>query len=89
MARGDAYQLQGQDGGIVLTGTGSWASTAGRTGRWIQVIEDAVFDSITSNLAGADSNLTSITITAGQGIGGETTGLTLASGTVIIYYREG
>jgi hypothetical protein len=89
MARGDAYQLQGQDGGIVLSGTDSWTSSGGRTVRWIQFVEDTVFTSISSNIVDADTKLVGGTFTAGSGLGGETTAVTLTSGTAILYYREG
>jgi len=89
MARGDAYQLQGQDGGIVLTGTDSWTSSGGRTVRWIQFVEDTVFTSISSNIVDADTKLVGGIFTAGSGLGGETTAVTLTSGTAILYYREG
>jgi hypothetical protein len=89
MARGDAYQLQGQDGGITLTGTDSWSSADGRTVRWIQFVEDTVLTSISSNIVDADTKLVSKTFTAGSGLGGETTAVTLTSGTAVLYYREG
>jgi hypothetical protein len=48
MPRGDSYQLQGQQGGIVLTG----ADSATGTFRWIQAVEDSVILSDTGETAG-------------------------------------
>jgi len=85
MPRGDSYQLQGQQGGIVLTG----ADSATGTFRWIQAIADSVILSDTGETAGnlADiANLDGKTLTAGAGIGGVFTKVQISSGTVIAYY---
>lgn len=83
MARGESYQLQGQQGGIVLT-TGN--SSAGPF-RWIQVVTPAVFSALTApNLADASTKLITVTHAAGSGFGGNITGVTVTSGTVIGYY---
>lgn len=85
MPRGDSYQLQGQQGGIVIDGGNSETGTF----RWIQAIEDTVLDCSTGETAG---NLTDIsildgkTIPAGLGIGGVFTKVQVNSGTVIAYY---
>lgn len=85
MARGDSYQLQGQQGGIVLSGADS---ATGRF-RWIQAIEDSVLLTDTGETAG---NLTDIinldgkTLPAGVGIGGEFSKVQISSGLVIAYY---
>jgi hypothetical protein len=85
MGRGDSYQLQGQQGGIVLTS----ADSATGTFRWIQAIEDSVLLTDTGETAG---NLTDIilldgkTLPAGVGIGGVFSKVQIASGTVIAYY---
>jgi len=85
MARGDSYQLQGQQGGIVLSGADS---ATGRF-RWIQAIEDSVLLTDTGETAG---NLTDIinldgkTLPAGVGIGGGFTKVQISSGLVIAYY---
>jgi hypothetical protein len=85
MPRGDSYQLQGQMGGIVLTGAGSSTGNF----RWIQAIEDSVLlcgsGETAGNLANI-SNLSSKTLKAGMGIGGEFTKVQISSGTVIAYY---
>jgi hypothetical protein len=82
MARGDSYQLQGQQGGIVLT-TGDIAGTGNALGpfRWIQVVTDTVFGIIDSF-----DPLEGITIPAGTGIGGRINTIEITSGTVIAYY---
>ena len=85
MARGDSYQLQGQQGGIVLTS----ADSATGTFRWIQAIEDSVLLTDTGETAGnlADIiNLDGKTLPAGVGIGGIFTKVEISSGTVIAYY---
>jgi hypothetical protein len=85
MGRGDSYQLQGQQGGIVLTSDDSATGTF----RWIQAIEDSVLLTDTGETAG---NLTDIinldgkTLPAGVGIGGVFSKVEIASGTVIAYY---
>jgi len=86
MPRGDSYQLQGQQGGIVLTG----ADSAVGTFRWVQAIEDSVLLCDTGETAG---NLTDIinldgkTLLAGVGIGGVFSKVQISSGTVIAYYE--
>ena len=85
MPRGDSYQLQGQQGGIVLTG----ADSATGTFRWIQAVEDSVILSDTGETAGnlADiANLDEKTLPAGAGIGGVFTKVQISSGTVIAYH---
>lgn len=84
MARGDSYQLQGQQGGVVLTG----AASATGSFRWIQAIEDSVLLTDTGETAG---NLTDIinldgkTLVAGTGLGGKFTKVEISSGTVVVY----
>ena len=85
MPSGDSYQLQGQQGGIVLTG----ADSATGTFRWIQAVEDSVILSDTGETAGnlADIiNLDGKTLLAGFGLGGVFTKVQISSGTVIAYY---
>jgi len=83
--RGDSYQLQGQQGGIVLTG----ADSATGNFRWIQAIEDSVLLADSGETAG---NLTDIinldgkTLPAGAGLGGIFTKVQISSGTVVAYY---
>ena len=83
--RGDSYQLQGQQGGIVLSG----ADSAVGNFRWIQAIEDSVLLTDTGETAG---NLTDIinldgkTLPAGVGLGGEFSKVQISSGLVVAYY---
>ena len=88
MARGDSYQLQGQQGGVVIE-----AGEAVYQGnfRWIQVVNDTVLNVLGSpNINGVSSqgpaNLTGITLPAGLGIGGQFTNIGVTSGVVIAYY---
>jgi len=83
--RGNSYQLQGQQGGIVLSG----ADSAVGNFRWIQAIEDSVLLTDTGETAGnlADiSNLDNKKLLAGAGIGGMFTKVQISSGLVIAYY---
>jgi len=85
MPRGDSYQLQGQQGGIVLSG----ADSATGKFRWIQAIEDSVLLTDTGETAGnlVDIiNLDGKTLPSGVGIGGEFTKVEISSGLVIAYY---
>jgi len=85
MPRGDSYSLQGQQGGIVLTG----ADSATGSFRWIQAIEDSVLLTDTGETAGnlADIiNLDGKTLPAGAGLGGIFTKVQISSGTVVAYY---
>jgi len=82
MARGDSYQLQGQQGGVVFNAGG----VASGNFRWIQIVNDTIFSAIASpNLTDASSKLITITHPAGTGLGGVFTGFTVTSGVVIAY----
>jgi len=82
MARGDSYQLQGQQGGIVFNA----ADVATGPFRWIQIVNDTVLSAIVApNLIDADTKLITITHPAGSGIGGNITSFTVTSGVVIAY----
>jgi hypothetical protein len=87
MARGDSYQTQGQQGGIVLTGTDG----ADGPFRWIQFCDErgtvlAVGANQTAGNLVDISKLASRSFPAGSGIGGNFSRVQLASGTVIAYY---
>jgi len=83
MARGDSYQLQGQQGGVVVNAGGSATGPF----RWVQVVNDAVFSAfVAANLTDAATKLITITHNAGTGIGGNITSFTVTSGVVIAYY---
>ena len=83
MARGDSYQLQGQQGGVVLSNSDS----AGGNFRWIQVITDTVFGSLGITNLDNDGTLLGPTIPAGIGIGGKFSEVSVITGTVIAYYE--
>lgn len=85
MPRGDSYLVQGQQGGIVLTG----ADSATGPFRWIQVIEDAVLLADAGETAGNLDDIVNLdgkTLLAGLGIGGVFSKVEISSGTVIAYY---
>ena len=83
MSRGDSYQLQGQQGGVVVNATGSATGPF----RWIQIVNDTIFSAIVApNLTDAGTKLITITHPAGTGIGGNITSFTVTSGVVIAYY---
>lgn len=77
-----SYDLQGQGGGVVI------AALGGEQGnfRWIQVITDTEFDTLTSTNIDSATSLVGISIPAGVGIGGNFTDVGVASGVVIAYY---
>ena len=78
-----SYDLQGQGCGVVL---GSTTASATGTFRWIQVVNDAVLTSLASDNIVDATDLASITLPAGLGIGGRFTEITVSSGIVIAYY---
>lgn len=83
MSRGDSYQLQGQQGGVVINASGSATGPF----RWVQIVNDTVFSAfVAANLTDAASKLITITHPAGTGIGGSITTFTVTSGVVIAYY---
>ncbi len=83
MARGDSYQLQGQQGGVVLSVGGTQQTYEGQV-RWIQCVTDCVFSNLEGNLRNV-SNLEGKTHVAGSGIGGAFTNVTISSGTATLY----
>ncbi len=82
MARGDSYQLQGQQGGVVLAA----GDSASGPFRWVQVLIDTEFDVFESNLESGDTFLTGLILPAGSGIGGNITAIAVSTGLVIAYY---
>jgi hypothetical protein len=85
MARGDSYQIQGQQGGVVLSGADSITGSF----RWIQAVTNTVLLTDTGETAGnlVDiANLDNITLLAGTGIGGAFTKVQIGSGVAIAYY---
>lgn len=83
MARGDSYQLQGQEGGTVLTSASPEADGYGPF-RWLQVVNDAVLNDLGGNLRN-NSDLVGPVLPAGIGIGGILTNIRLTSGIIIAY----
>lgn len=87
----DAYELQGQNGGIALTGNTSW--TRGQNGaderpvRWISFLSDTVVSSLTNTIIDLETVLPAMALVpAGTGVGGSTTQYAQTSGEVILYY---
>jgi len=78
-----AFLLQGGNGGHVLN-SGEGAQT-GKSYRWIQMVEDTVFSTITGSNLTNTADLATITHLAGTGIGGNFTAVTVTSGTCIAY----
>ena len=84
MARGDSYQLQGQQGGQVYN-----AADGAVTGnfRWIQIVNDTIFSALASpNVTNASTKLITITHPAGTGLGGSFSGFTITGTGVVIAY---
>jgi len=66
--------------------TAGETSVAGESFGALQVIADAVI-SATSDAAGGDASITSLTLDAGTSIYGDFSAVTVTSGTVIAYIR--
>jgi len=84
MARGDSYQLQGQQGGVYLTGT----EQSLKKFRVIHALTTTVIDGI-GNTNIVDTNglpITTLTLAANTVVGGQFDGVSLSSGSVICYY---
>jgi hypothetical protein len=84
MARGDSYQLQGQQGGVYLSGTDSSLAKF----RVIHALTATVINGITStNIVDINGDpITSLTLAANTVVGGQFHEISLASGTCICYY---
>jgi hypothetical protein len=83
MASPISYDLQGQQGGVVLGA----ADTVVGDFRWLQVITDTVLSNLaSSNLDNANPALIGPTLPAGLGIGGKFTYIEVMTGLVIAYY---
>ena len=84
MARGDSYQLQGQQGGVYLSGTESSLKKF----RVIHALTATIINGFTStNIVDASGNpITSLTLAANTVVGGQFDGVSLDSGTCICYY---
>jgi hypothetical protein len=84
----ESYQLQGQNGGVSITGSASYTLAAnGGPVKWIQFLADTVVTALTSNITGLSTTLTGMaSVPAGTQIGGETTAITITSGSVVLYF---
>lgn len=84
MARGDSYQLQGQQGGVYLSG----AETATGNFRIIHALTTTVIAGFgVSNIKNTSgNNPTSVSLAANTQLGGQFTDVALTSGTCICYY---
>lgn len=84
MARGDSYQLQGQQGGVYLSGTESSLKKF----RVIHALTATVINGFNNtNIVDANGNpINSLTLAANTVVGGNFDGISLASGSVICYY---
>lgn len=85
----DAYQLQGQNGGVVLETGDSWSAITNnddRAASFAVIAEDAVLSELIGNLADSSTKLTGKTLVAGLPIGGQITEIAVTSGTVVLYY---
>ena len=83
MATDASYNLQGIGGGIVLGASDVYEGKI----RWIQVINDAVIDGITSGNITDDTKLLGALLPAGLGFGGKFAGISVNSGLVIAYFE--
>ena len=83
MARGDSYQLQGQQGGVYLSG----AQTATGSFRNIVALTQTTISAMTSNFVNDSGGaVTALVIPAGTSVGGQFKNITISSGTAIFYY---
>ena len=84
MARGDSYQLQGQQGGVYLSGT----QFSTKKFRVIHALTATVISGFTGcNIVDdAGDPITTLTLAANMIVGGQFDGVQLASGTCICYY---
>jgi hypothetical protein len=84
MARGDSYQLQGQQGGVYLSGTESSLKKF----RVIHALTATVINGFNgTNIVDTNGNaITGLILAANTVVGGQFDGVSLASGSVICYY---
>jgi hypothetical protein len=84
MARGDSYQLQGQQGGVYLSGT----QFSTKKFRVIHALTNTVIDAfVSTNIVDINGDpITTLTLAANTVVGGQFDGVSLTSGSVICYY---
>lgn len=85
MARGDAFQLQGMDGGVCVGAGETWTAAPDGGARWVSFVLDTVLGSYSGNIRNGGTALVGGTFPAGYGIGGITTSLSVDSGFLIVY----
>jgi hypothetical protein len=83
MPRGESYLLQGQQGGIVLTG-----NSIVPLGSYRAIIEDSVFVVDSISLQGNLQDMDGKQLRAGQCLFGSFGGVGIVSGTVVVYYDD-
>lgn len=81
MATGDAFALQGLNGGQVYSGTDAAVGPF----RKLYVQTDTVLAAYAGNLVNGATKLVAITLPAGTEVGGITDSFTLTSGLVVAY----
>jgi hypothetical protein len=85
MARGDSYQLQGQQGGVYL----SAGEISTKKFRVIHALTDTVIDGFNgTNIVSTSTGLpiNGLTLKANAVVGGQFDGVSVLSGSVICYY---
>lgn len=85
MARGDAFQLQGMDGGVVVEPGETWTAASDGGSRWVSFPIATILDSYSGNLREGTTKLVGGEFPAGYGIGGITRSLGVSSGLAIVY----
>jgi di/tricarboxylate transporter len=79
--RGESYQMQGQQGGVVINAA---SGVVTRNIRYMVVLTDAVFATLVSNVTNTAAMIGPV-IPSGREIGGQTKSVSLVSGVVIAY----
>lgn len=84
MARGDSYQLQGQQGGVYLSG----GQNSLNEFRVIHALTATVIDGFNgTNIVDSTGNpITGLTLGANAVVGGQFNGVSVSTGTCICYY---
>jgi len=86
MARGDSYQLQGQQGGVYLEYVATTLTATGSF-RNIVALTQTTISAMTSNfVTSTGAAVTSLVIPAGTSVGGQFKDISITGGKVICYY---
>lgn len=75
-----SYDLQGQQGGVVVT------TSASGDFRWIQLVQDTTFSDLVSSNISPASDLVGPVLPAGLGIGGRFSYIEITGGGPVIAY---